>query len=690
MTVGVAPSGRRLPLRRWLWRSYLRAALVPLLIIELGFLGIYWGTSLVVYDRSADAVRRLSTSMLLDTAMRESDVISGRLQGISALTAVYADAAARALATPFDPPQEEKDRHAYDASGAYYTTRDNGGSAVFYSGHVPIGAAEIDKVWRTVPLDPLMKAIRDADPLIGQIYVNTWDSLNRIYPYFDVLGIYPPRMDIPSYNFYYEADAVHNPERGVVWTDAYVDPAGSGWMVSAIAPSYIGDRLEAVVGLDVTVGTIVTQVLNIEIAGDGYALLVGRDGTILALPPEGEADLGVQELVGHSYEEAIRADTFKPEEFNIFRRADLAPMAAAVRAAENGTVEVDLGRPMIAAWSTVAGPDWRLIVLTSEENILSEATTLREQLTFVSRIMLGILVVFYAVFFAMLWRRSAAMSGRVAQPLSDIEQRMVAISEGGSVPPTHDYMVTELQTVGDHLVTMGARLNAANRAKANFLSAMSHELRTPLNAILGFAELLELSEGEKLDRERMAQVRQISAAGTNLLQLVDAVMDLARLEQGDLHFDVATIDPLPPVRAAIEALQGSAEVAGISLRLEEPAIVLPPVRADAEVVRRIVVQLLSNAIKYNRPSGSAVISLASGAGGTVDINVTDTGLGIAADLQARVFMPFERLGHENGTIPGTGIGLAISRRLADLTGARLEFRSTEGVGSTFTLHLPSA
>lgn len=679
-----------LPLKTWLWRSYIRAALVPLLLIELTFVGLYWGTSRVVYDRSAEAVRRISTEALRDAAAREGTVITRRLETITALTRVYADETGRALATPApDVTADQKSAYAYSEDGAFYTTRDSGGSAVFYTGVVPIGPAEQDKVWRTIRLDPIMKSIVTADPLITQVYLNTHDSLNRIYPYFDVLGIYPPKMDIPSYNFYYEADATHNPGRGVVWTDAYVDPAGSGWMVSAIAPVYSPARLESVVGLDVRIDTIVDQVLNIDLDGDGYALLVSRDGTILALPPEAEGDWGVSELLDHSYEEAILQDTFKPDSFNIYRRAELFDVAEAIQSAPSGQRTIDLGRPMIAAWSTIAGPEWKLIVMTSEASVLTEATTLRGQLAVVSQIMLAILVLFYAVFFLFLWRRSVAMSTRVATPLAEIERNMVRISEGGDIPPTHRYEVAELQTVGDHLVTMGAKLAAASRAKANFLSAMSHELRTPLNAIMGFSELLGLSRGERLDEERIKQVGAISSAGWHLLQLVDGVMDLSRIEQDEIRQSLAELDPLPVARAAVTAMRPAIAGRQMTLSVDDPSHPLPQVRGDADILQRILTHLLSNAVKYNRDGGTVQVSFATTAT-EVGITVRDTGIGIPAALQGRLFTPFDRLGHENSNTLGTGIGLTICRRLADLTDCRISFASTEGQGSSFTLHIPRA
>jgi signal transduction histidine kinase len=657
------------------------------LLIELSFVAIYFVTTNVVYERSADAVRDIATETLADAAVRESDVISRRLETIAALTNVYAAESQRALASNADTTPEEKARHAYSPDGVFYTTRDNGGSAVFYSGVVPVGEAERQKVWRTVQLDPIMKTIVESDPLITQIYLNTHDSLNRIYPYFDVLSVYAPKMDIPTYNFYYEADAAHNPGGKVVWTDAYVDPAGSGWMVSAIAPVNGPERLEGVVGIDVTVGTIIRQVLDLKLEGDGYAVLIGRDGTILALPPEGEGDWGLNELIEHSYDEAIKQDTFKPESFNIFRRVELAELAEAIQNAPDGHKKLDLGRPMIAAWSGVAGPNWTLVVMASESELLAQATSLREQLAFVSKGMLTILVLFYVGFLLFLWQRSVAMSRRVAQPLAEIEANMVRITNGGEIPANPTYEVAELQTVGDHLVKMGEGLQAANRAKASFLSAMSHEFRTPLNAIMGFSELLGSAKGEVIDNEKISQLSAISAAGRQMLELVEGVMDLARIEQSGAKQTLGAVDLVPVVRRAMQAETEAARRKALSVTLTPPAQPLPLVRADAEVLARILRHLLSNAVKYNVDGGRVDVGFDVSAG-RVTVIVADTGRGMSADQKALIFQPFERGGHENSTIGGAGIGLSISRRLADQTGCAITFESEQGVGTTFRLHIP--
>jgi signal transduction histidine kinase len=187
----------------------------------------------------------------------------------------------------------------------------------------------------------------------------------------------------------------------------------------------------------------------------------------------------------------------------------------------------------------------------------------------------------------------------------------------------------------------------------------------------------------------MKQVAAISSAGWHLLQLVEGVMDLSRIEQDEIRQSLAQLDPLPVARAAVDALRPAIAGRHVALSLESPTRPLPQVRGDADILQRILTHLLSNAVKYNRDGGSVHLSFAV-SDSELGIVVRDTGIGIPAALQSRLFTPFDRLGHENSTTLGTGIGLTICRRLAELTDCRISFESTEGQGSTFTLHIPRA
>ena len=217
----------RVTLQDWFWRALFRSAIIPLLLIELSFLGVYWISGRFSYEANTETVQEVSHSYLQDIADREADTISQTLRGVEHLTGMLAREAGRALSTPNSVSGDERSRYAFDKNGAFRTMRDNGTTASFYSGIIPIGQAQLEKVWRLQRLDPLMANIKETDSLVTQIYFNTFDSYNRIFPYFDT-STYPVHMDIPSYNFYYQADSAHNPRRVPVWTDAYIDPAGQG------------------------------------------------------------------------------------------------------------------------------------------------------------------------------------------------------------------------------------------------------------------------------------------------------------------------------------------------------------------------------------------------------------------------------------------------------------------------------
>jgi hypothetical protein len=234
-----------------------------------------------------------------------------------------------------------------------------------------------------------------------------------------------------------------------------------------------------------------------------------------------------------------------------------------------------------------------------------------------------------------------------------------------------------------------AALEAANDAKSDFLAGLSHELRTPLNAVLGFAELLRMNaDAEPLTRRQGQAVDQIHASGRHLLALVDEVLDLARIEAGRLSLSIERVDPQLVVRQVCDLVRPQAEAAGVTLRAPDPTAGLGVV-ADRTRLRQVLINLLTNAIKYNRPGGHVLVEVRQDADG-VALSVHDTGIGLPQDRMAELFQPFSRLGREDTATPGTGVGLAVSRRLAEAMGGRIEAHSVESEGSTFTLHLPLA
>ncbi len=230
---------------------------------------------------------------------------------------------------------------------------------------------------------------------------------------------------------------------------------------------------------------------------------------------------------------------------------------------------------------------------------------------------------------------------------------------------------------------------SANQAKNEFLSRMSHELRTPLNAMLGFAQLLDLDRRPAPATHQKGWIAQILKAGWHLLAMINDTLDLSRIDAGMMRLSPSPV-ALPPLVAHCVAMAGPAAAQrGITLTVQLDAGA-STVLGDETRIKQVISNLLSNGVKYNQPGGSVVVSAGRSADQRIAIRVQDTGLGLSAAQQAELFQPFNRLGRELSSTEGTGIGLVISRRLAELMGGDLRVESASGQGATFVFTLPAA
>ncbi|SFR64967.1 PAS domain S-box-containing protein [Marinobacter daqiaonensis] len=236
-----------------------------------------------------------------------------------------------------------------------------------------------------------------------------------------------------------------------------------------------------------------------------------------------------------------------------------------------------------------------------------------------------------------------------------------------------------------NLVRAKQRADQANRAKSEFLSSMSHELRTPLNAILGFSQLLDTDSD--LNEEQQDNVQEILKASRHLLTLINEVLDLARIESGKLDLSLEAIPLHDLLEETLTLVRHLARSRDIALHVEDTRGIR--VTADWTRLKQALLNLVSNAIKYNRAQGEVTITVGQHDENWVDIRVSDTGPGIESSRIPELFQPFNRLGAELTHIEGTGIGLALTQRLVELMGGSVGVESEVGNGSVFWLRLPS-
>jgi diguanylate cyclase (GGDEF)-like protein len=505
-------------LQKIIYRQYLKSALVPMLVIEILLLSLYFGINLYTSGKNQALLLEEVQGNLLDLTSVRATRIDTQLRGVARLASIMqADherffASDRYCVLPNGEPQ-----FARHANGAYYKQADNGGSSLYYSATTRIGEIEARKARCSEGIDPLMRSIVETNPLVTQAYINTWDGMNRIYPFLrDADQRFGPSWNVEELNFYYEADAQHNPERRGVWTSAYLDPAGQGWVMSHVVPIYRGDQLEAVSGLDITIDGIVDHILDLQLAWDAAAFMVDRKGTILAMPPRIEALMGLQEIRDHDYAEPIVATWEKPDEYNLLtgRHPVFRDRLADFFQSGDNVAELSVdGHEYSLIQQVVPQTGWRLMVLVDKAAIFEPIEAMRALSNRIGYLAIGGMLLFYLVFFVVLLSVARRLASRIATPIHALSEATGHLGRGLREKPLQAVGIQEIDALSVNFNAMADELEqrSSQLAESRVRERMTQEEARTLQRIASTDALTgahnrrkiqDLLQAERLNFER--------------------------------------------------------------------------------------------------------------------------------------------------------------------------------------------
>lgn len=684
-------------------KEYLKSIVYPLLLIEAMLLGAYFWSNAYVNTTTQNALIEESKVLIKEISKRSSTIINNEFKTISDITSLFQKEHENFFAS-YNPSSINNKDAAYTLTDTGVITnskKHEDSCTLFFSNVQKQTPHRLEKAIATEKLDAFYNAILNTNVNIAQVYFNSHDSMNRLCPFMpDALSQYAHDINIPTFNFYYLADKIHNPEKKVVWTDAYLDPAGLGWMISAIAPVYKGDFLEGVVGIDVTIDQLISNILSIQLPYTSMAMLVDEKGHILGMSKALETYLGIKELTSHNYDAPIETTISKPQDFNLFTNKSslLATSLSRMIQENNGMSEFhgDNG-DFIITQHNIPQTRWKFVLLLDQDSLLANSTKLKAKTNVIGFIALGIMVLFYLIFLFALLSRADRFSNQILSPLYQLIEATKKFKDKLTTTKIERSKIVEINTLLDNFTAMSQELQELYDSMdrkikegviekmetqkmmiyqsrlaqmGEMISMIAHQWRQPLGAISAVTASMKLKQSlKKFDllteegrREQeaflMTSIGKIDSYVQFLTTTIDDFRNFFRPEQQQGKSSLKSI-----IERALNLIGKSLEVHKITLHVNNTS------QNELITYETQVMQVIINIIK----NAQDVIIEKKLENGTIWLNayeentffvitIEDNAGGISESIITKIFDPYFSTKPERN---GTGLGLYMAKTIIE-------------------------